>query len=150
FLAERGRVVTVLEEGALFATEMAHPRRWRVLCDLREAGVELVSGARVVAIGEESLHYALSGAGGTADEECEVPVDTVVLATGLVANPALVDALRAEGIEPVVIGDCSGVGALRAEGIEPVVIGDCSGVGYIEGAIRDGFQAAVSVDEVAG
>ncbi|MBW2418963.1 MAG: FAD-dependent oxidoreductase [Deltaproteobacteria bacterium] len=131
FLAERGRVVTVLEEGALFATEMAHPRRWRVLCDLREAGVELVSGARVVAIGEESLHYALSGAGGTADEECEVPVDTVVLATGLVANPALVD-------------------ALRAEGIEPVVIGDCSGVGYIEGAIRDGFQAAVSVDEVAG
>ena len=34
---------------------------------------------------------------------------------------------------------------LRQEGIEPLVIGDCSGVGYIEGAIRDGFEAGASV-----
>ena len=37
--------------------------------------------------------------------------------------------------------------ALRAAGIEPVEIGDCQGVGYIEGAIRDGFHAALEIGE---
>ena len=52
FLVERGRQVVVLEEGPVMATEMAHPRRWRVLHDLRKAGVRLVTGTRPVAIGE--------------------------------------------------------------------------------------------------
>ena len=33
----------------------------------------------------------------------------------------------------------------RAEGFDPVVIGDCTGVGYLEGAIRDGFHAGLGV-----
>ena len=47
FLVERGRNVTVVEEGEKFALEMAHPRRWRVLYELRESGVELVPRADV-------------------------------------------------------------------------------------------------------
>src|SRR5262249_60905401 len=58
FLAERGREVSVLEEGPVIAREMAHPRRWRVLHELREAGVRLHTRARVLAIGERGVRAA--------------------------------------------------------------------------------------------
>ena len=55
-----------------------------------------------------------------------VPADTVVIAEGLAANPDPLEALRASGV--------------------PVVsIGDVDGVGYIEGAIHQGFRAAVDL-----
>jgi NADPH-dependent 2,4-dienoyl-CoA reductase/sulfur reductase-like enzyme len=127
FMAERGREVTVLEEGAVFASEMAHPRRWRVLHELREAGVTLVKGAEVLRVDGKQVHYRSEGPDGQPEAHVVV-ADSVVLATGLVANPALSD-------------------GLRAAGIEPVVIGDCTGVGYIEGAIRDGFHAAIAIGE---
>ena len=121
FLAERGRRVIVLEEGATLAREMALPRRWRVLEDLRRAEVELVPEARVTEIGEDRVFFTV--AAGDAQEEREVRADTVVVATGLHANEAL--AARFEGLAG-----------------EVEVIGDCTGVGYIEGAIHDGFHAA--------
>jgi 2,4-dienoyl-CoA reductase (NADPH2) len=127
FMAERGRDVTVLGEGPTFATEMAHPRRWRVLHDLREAGVHLIDQAAVTRIDERNVHYATGPAEGHTTPD-QVKADTVVIATGLVANPALAD-------------------ALREQGITPIVIGDCQGVGYIEGAIRDGFSAAIAIGE---
>ena len=54
FLMERDRKVTVLEEGDKLALEMAHPRRWRVLGDLRDHGVALVTGARDIEIGADA------------------------------------------------------------------------------------------------
>lgn len=125
FLVERGRRVTVLEEGGTLAKEMALPRRWRVLEDLREQGVVLVKNARVSEIGDKSVFYRVAVSDDGADDH-EVAADTVVVATGLQANDAL--AARFEGL------------AGRVE-----VIGDCSGVGYIEGAIHDGFHAAARI-----
>jgi 2,4-dienoyl-CoA reductase (NADPH2) len=125
FLVERGRQVTVLEEGGTLAVEMALPRRWRVLEDLRRAGVELVPNARVSEVGEKSVFFqTVTGEGQT--EERAVAADTVIVATGLEANDAL--AARFEGL---------------ADRVE--VIGDCSGVSYIEGAIHDGFHAAARI-----
>jgi len=125
FLAKRGRRVTLLEEGPKLGLEMAHPRRWRVLDDLRQLGVEMVPNARVRAIGSEAVDYEV----GLSEDErlaASVDADTVILAVGLEANPAVASGL-------------AGLGIPMRE------IGDVSGVGYLEGAIRDGFHAALSL-----
>ena len=60
------------------------------------------------------------------EDTFKAEADTVVLTTGLVDNPTLAD-------------------QLKQEGLEPIVVGDCSGVSYIEGAIHEGFQAALAL-----
>jgi 2,4-dienoyl-CoA reductase (NADPH2) len=125
FLAERGREVVVLEEGPVVAAEMAHPRRWRVLHGLREAGVRLYTGARLQVIENDLVRFEVA----LREEEPasqEAPADTVILATGLVANP-----------EPVAL--------LAKAGVEVVTVGDAGGVGYLEGAIHQGFHAAIAL-----
>ena len=126
-LAKAGYEVTVIERGPVVAMEMAHPRRWRVLHDLREAGVELVTDAKPLEITTDAVRFSRKAEG--EDEgpiESLVPADTVVIAEGLAANPDPLEALRASGV--------------------PVVpIGDVDGVTYIEGAIHQGFRAAVDL-----
>ena len=122
FLVERGRTVTVLESGPTMAAEMAHPRRWRALADLRDHGATLVTGATVDEITDTAVCYRTTGD----DRGARVDVDCVVIATGLTADETVADGFR------------------RA-GFDPVVIGDCTGVGYIEGAIREGFHAGLAV-----
>jgi len=120
FLSERGRAVTVVEEGPKMASEMAHPRRWRVLDDLRTAGVRMMNEAQVVAITETGVSCR------TETSITSIAADNVIVATGLEADTRLAD-------------------SLRAAGLRPVVIGDAGGVGYIEGAIADGFEAALAL-----
>ncbi len=124
FLHARGRKVTVLEETAHLATAMAHPRRWRVLYELREAGVELVTNTTFREITDEAVRYEVAP---TSEDEAplqrETPADSVIIATGLTANPAAIQLF--EGL---------------AKSVE--AIGDCTGVDYLEGAIHDGFRAA--------
>ena len=127
FLAERKRKVSVLEEGEIFALEMAHPRRWRVLHDIREAGVDLIGRARVERISEHEVEFSVADAEGKTEKR-HVEAQNVIITLGLAANPGL--AARLEGLETRIIS-----------------IGDCTGVGYIEGAIRDGFHAALSLDD---
>jgi len=126
FLAERGRDVTVLEEGPVIAREMAHPRRWHVLHELREAGVRLVTRARVLAIGERVVRFEVAAKEGEAPRADEAPADSVILAAGLGPNP-----------EPVK--------RLASASVPVVAIGDSTGVGYLEGAIHDGFRAALEI-----
>lgn len=126
FLAERGREVCVLEEGAVIAEAMAHPRRWRVLHGLRSAGVRLVTRARVVSIDEGAVRFEHSASGEAPPVPGEAPADTVILATGLEANP-----------EPA--------RRLAEAGVPVVEIGDAAGVGYLEGALHSGFRAAADL-----
>jgi len=125
FLAERGRRVTVLEEGPRFGLEMAHPRRWRVLDDLRQHGVELVAQAQVRSIGKRAVEYDKR----TRKDETEsrsVDADSVILAIGLGPNPDIAAGLKDAGV--------------------PIKeIGDVTGVGYLEGAMHDGFGAALEL-----
>jgi 2,4-dienoyl-CoA reductase-like NADH-dependent reductase (Old Yellow Enzyme family) len=120
FLVERGRKVTVIEEGEKLALEMAHPRRWRVLGDLREHGAVLVTGASEIEIGTDNVSYR------TEDGAATARADTVVIATGLTGDRRLAE-------------------AFTAAGLDPLVIGDADGVGYLEGAIHAGFHAAVAL-----
>ena len=125
FLAERGRKVTILEEGPKFGLEMAHPRRWRVLDDLQQHGVQLIERAQVHSIEADHVLFQRSTREGEAPAET-LPVDTVILAVGLAANPGLASTLKSTGV--------------------PIQeIGDVTGVGYLEGAIRDGFHAALEL-----
>jgi 2,4-dienoyl-CoA reductase (NADPH2) len=126
FLAERGREVVVLEEGPVIADGMAHPRRWHVLHELREAGVRLVTRARVVSIDERSVRFEHAAGEGAPLVADAAAADTVIVATGLEANP-----------EPARL--------LAAAGIPVVEIGDATGVGYLEGAIHSGFRAALDL-----
>ncbi|MEE3331840.1 MAG: FAD-dependent oxidoreductase [Myxococcota bacterium] len=129
FMHDRGREVIVLEEAATLATEMAHPRRWRVLHELREHGVELVANATVKEITDAVVRFEVAGAGAGEDtpaEQREFAADTVIVATGLAGNPELVKSF--EGL------------AAQTE-----VIGDCTGVSYLEGAMHDGWNAGARI-----
>ena len=117
FLLDRAREVTVLEAGEKLALEMAHPRRWRVLGDLRQHGAELCTGVRDIVIERDVVRWETDA--GVAS----TPADTVVIAT-------LVD------------GDRSVADRFAAAGIDPIVIGDADGIGYLEGAIHAGWHTA--------
>jgi 2,4-dienoyl-CoA reductase-like NADH-dependent reductase (Old Yellow Enzyme family)/thioredoxin reductase len=125
FLAERGRQIVVLEEGPKFGLEMAHPRRWRALFDLRQHGVELVAGATLRSIGEHDVEYEIE-AGDQDVHLCKAKADTVILATGLGPNPTISQRLKEAGVP------------IRE-------IGDVTGPSYLEGAIHDGFRAAIEL-----
>ena len=125
FLAERGRQVTVLEEGPRFGLELAHPRRWRVLHELRALGVRLVANAIVREIGETAVDYEIRSSP-SEGQLASVRAESVILAIGLGPNPGIAARLEEAGVP------------IRE-------IGDVTGVGYLEGAIRDGFEAALSI-----
>jgi 2,4-dienoyl-CoA reductase (NADPH2) len=125
FLVERGRQVTVLEEGPRFGLELAHPRRWRVLHDLREHGARLVANAVVREIGEKEVAYEIRSSP-SEGQLASARADSVILAVGLGPNPGIAARLKEAGVP------------IRE-------IGDVTGVGYLEGAIRDGFEAALDL-----
>ena len=118
FLAERKRQVFLIEEGRKLAVEMGIPRRWRVLHELREMGVNLYMETKVESIGAKEM--ALVSTGG---ERKTLETDAVILATGVQENLSLYE-------------------ALQSLGYDVHLAGDCSGVGYIEGAMRDAARIA--------
>ncbi|MFP6626426.1 MAG: FAD-dependent oxidoreductase [Deltaproteobacteria bacterium] len=120
FLAERGREVTVLEEGDLMAPDLAHPLRWRLLYDLRQAGVKLLGGVRVSAIDRQAVHFENGG------HNKEIAADTVITVGAQTANNSLAEAFSEAGLNTRAIGDCLSPGGL-------------------EGAIAAGFNAAVEI-----
>ena len=97
---ERDRKVTVLEEGDKLALEMAHPRRWRVLGDLRDHGVALVTGARDIEIGADSVTWS------TDEGDAGAAADTVVIAQ-LVDGDLGVAEADLEGIPKLAMADHS-------------------------------------------
>jgi 2,4-dienoyl-CoA reductase (NADPH2) len=110
-----GRRVAV---GPSFAPQMAPPRRWRALHELREHGVELLAQTRVERIEARQILCRRGD-----EEPRAIPADAVILAAGVRESRDLAD-------------------ALRAGGCEVHEIGDCGGVGYIEGAIHEGARVA--------
>jgi NADPH-dependent 2,4-dienoyl-CoA reductase/sulfur reductase-like enzyme len=118
FLAERKRQVFLIEEGRKLASELAVPRRWRVLHELREMGVDVHMETKVESIGEKEV--ALVSAGG---DRKSVEIDSVIIATGVREDLSLCE-------------------DLRGLGYDVHLAGDCSGVGYIEGAMRDASRIA--------
>ncbi len=116
FFSERGRNVTVLEQGSAFAPQMAIPRRWRVLHHLRERGVSLLGDVEVEEIPEHGVAYVTKEG-----DKKTIEADAVVLAIGTVPDQGLFE--KAKALCP-----------------EVHLLGDCSEIGYIQGAMADGAR----------
>ncbi|MBV6424055.1 MAG: NADH oxidase [Steroidobacteraceae bacterium] len=112
FLVERGRSVAVVEEGARMGAGLQLVRRMRILAELREHGVSLMTGARDIRIEAAGVRFVDGGG-----MEKVLGADHVIVARGAA-------------------GDTATAEALRAAGLDVHAFGDCTGVGYIEGAIR--------------
>jgi 2,4-dienoyl-CoA reductase-like NADH-dependent reductase (Old Yellow Enzyme family)/NADPH-dependent 2,4-dienoyl-CoA reductase/sulfur reductase-like enzyme len=124
FLVERGRKVTVIEEGPKFGRGLTLVRRMRTIPELREHGVALHAEARDVRIGKDAVSFT-----GPDGETHAIPADHVIVAKGARGDSTLADALRAEGL--------------------PVTeIGDGAGIGYIEGAMRGAARAVLGPDAI--
>ncbi len=117
FLHERGRAVTVVDEAKRLGKGLTLVRRMRILSELAEHGVALHGGASDIAIRADAVTFTDHGG------SCHtLPADTVIVAKGAT-------------------GDLSLAESLRAAGLSVTAIGDAGGVGYIEGAMRDAFEA---------
>ena len=106
FLAVRGRAVTVLEEGEWLGPEMAIPRRWRTLHELRRHGARLHTLVRLEAIHEEGVVFHTS-----AGERQWAEVDIVILGTGVAPNKDLCETLGNGGA-----ADCAKYALFRGYG----------------------------------
>ena len=129
FLADRGRSVTVLEEGGDLATEMAHPRRWRALHEARAHGVDFRTRTRLVAVTADEVVAHTSATDENDGNEVRFDADSVLLAGSVQPDSSLAEAIR------------TGIGG----NVEVHVVGDAGTVGYIEGAIRSGYEVGVGL-----
>ncbi|MEV5650255.1 FAD-dependent oxidoreductase [Nocardia sp. NPDC052254] len=120
FLAERGRTVTLLEEGGQLGVPMAMPRRWTAVRHAGEAGVTIHRKATVQRITEKYVEFRVG------DRTMTASADMVVVASGVSAQAPLAAAL--EGVVPAVH-----------------VVGDAARVDYIEGAIHTAWAVATTV-----
>ena len=120
YLAERGRKVTVLEEGDKLGLEMAHPRRARALFEARSRSVEFITGAELSTITQSNVEFRVG------DDVRTVRADAVVIASGVHPDDTIARQLTDDGFD------------VR-------VVGDAGSVGYIEGAIRTGYLAGRSL-----
>ena len=129
FLADRGRSVTVLEEGGDLATEMAHPRRWRTLHEARAHGVDFRTRTHLVAITADEVVARTVATDEDDGNEVRFGADSVLLASSVQPDSSLAGAIR------------TGIG----DDVEVHVVGDAGSVGYIEGAIRSGYEVGASL-----
>jgi 2,4-dienoyl-CoA reductase-like NADH-dependent reductase (Old Yellow Enzyme family)/thioredoxin reductase len=121
FLAERNRDVTLLEEGRKLATELAIPRRWHLLHELRESSVKVLMQTNVESI--ETTEITCVAKDG---QKSTIEIDSVIIAKGAKENHALGESLAGSACEVHLVGDC--------ESVE-----------YIKGAIRKGFEVGCSI-----
>ena len=120
FLIERGRNVKVLEPTGSLGPNLSIIRRSRVVHQLKEHGVDLLTNVEIKEIdGQEVI---------VQHEESEkiFPADQIIIALGANANLNLSNELN----------DIS---------IPVTSIGDCTSVGYIHGAIADAREAALNL-----
>lgn len=116
FLAERGREITILEEGSVIGHGLMLVRRWRNVADCLALGVEMLTDCKVVRIDPDRLTYVNAH-----QQERTISADQVIITSGAASNLQL--ATQLQGL-----------------GVELHTIGDCNGVNYIDGAIHDGFD----------
>jgi 2,4-dienoyl-CoA reductase-like NADH-dependent reductase (Old Yellow Enzyme family)/thioredoxin reductase len=120
-LARQGKKVTVAEMLGEAALDFNFINRGLLLDLLSQEGVEIRTGACVVAISDGGIvvQDALGG-------RTEIGADTVVLALGMKPRSAVLDALKGTAPRVVAVGDC----------VKPRLIMD---------AVREGFHAVAEL-----
>lgn len=120
FLAERGRCVTLLEEGGQVGLPMAMPRRWYAVAKAGSHGVRIHRAATVERITAGHVYFV------TQDGASSTPADLVIVASEVSAAAPLAE-------------------TLRERGADVHVVGDASDVGYIEGAMHSAWAVARTI-----
>jgi pyruvate/2-oxoglutarate dehydrogenase complex dihydrolipoamide dehydrogenase (E3) component len=120
FLAERGRNVTLLEEGQQLGLPMAMPRRWTASRRAQEHGVTVHRHAKATRITEDAVEFT------EGEETRSVRADAVIYADGTTSAAPL-------------------AAELEAAGISVEVVGDAGQVGYIDGAIHSAWKATTTL-----
>ncbi|OBJ88109.1 FAD-dependent oxidoreductase [Mycobacterium asiaticum] len=110
FLAQRGRLVTILETGKDIAPEIGNKRKTEHMHRLDRLGVTVHVRAAVERITRSGVVF--TPAGGTVRQ---LAADSVVLAGTIEPDTALFDDLVAAmpGVEVHAAGDCTGLGLIR-------------------------------------
>ncbi|WP_418791600.1 FAD-dependent oxidoreductase [Phosphitispora sp. TUW77] len=121
FLTERGRNVTILEEGYALGWEMSLLRRWHHLSHNVKNGVKSLCGCKVTSIGEKTVTYT-----DKEGQEHTIDADNVIIAQGHTHNLELAE-------------------RLKKDGYEVHTVGDCSGDDLIEGAMTDGLNTGLAI-----
>jgi 2,4-dienoyl-CoA reductase-like NADH-dependent reductase (Old Yellow Enzyme family)/thioredoxin reductase len=121
FLVDRKRRVTILETGPDIAVEMAIGKRWNFLQRLRDEGVTIYRNVDIESIKPAGVRIT-DGEG----KQRTVKADTVIISGGMEPDRTMAESL--EGKVPQVIS-----------------VGDCTGLRLIQGAIEDGYRAALSI-----
>ena len=108
FLTEQGNKVTVVE----MANEIA-PGTWMqhkddILPKLKKADTTFMTGKKLTEINTDSITVEDT----KKKKQTSIKTDAVVLALGSRPNAAIVESLKEQGIEPIVIGDSVKVGRI--------------------------------------
>ncbi len=120
FLAERGRIVTIIDSSPEAGKGLFLVRRMRLLDELNHLGVTLINNAADIAIGKQAVSYT------NPRGQCRsIDANHIIVAQGATANMGLAE-------------------ELTATGLKVHTIGDCTGVSYIEGAIEDAAKLAIA------
>ncbi|WP_418791981.1 FAD-dependent oxidoreductase [Phosphitispora sp. TUW77] len=118
FLTERGRNVTILEEGYVFGWEMSLLRRWIHLSHNKKNGVKSLVFCKVTSIGEKTLTYI-----DKEGQEHTIDADNVIIAQGHTHNLELAETLKKQGYEVHTAGDCSGDDLIEGAMIDGLKVG---------------------------
>lgn len=114
-LYPRNREITLLEMAPGVMAGESGPGRSLLVQRMMAKGVQMICGAKVEKVDESSIWYTKDG-----QQHCIADADTLVLAMGYKADPALEEMLKAAGASYHLIGDAAKVGTIK----------DAIGAGY--------------------
>ncbi|MFS3129267.1 FAD-dependent oxidoreductase [Nocardioides sp. Bht2] len=107
WLAERGRKVTLLEEGQQLGLPMAMPRRWTAVRHAGELGVTIHRHATPSRITEEFVEFTVG------EKTHQVEASMVIFAAGTYAAAPLAEELAGTNLPFDIIGDAGTVGYIE-------------------------------------
>ena len=114
-LYPRNREITLLEMAPGVMASESGPGRSLLVQRMMAKGVQMICGAKVEKVDESSIWYTKDG-----QQHCIADADTLVLAMGYKADPALEEMLKAAGASYHLIGDANKIGTIK----------DAIGAGY--------------------
>lgn len=107
-LYPRNREITLLEMAPGVMASESGPGRSLLVQRMMAKGVQMICGAKVEKVDESSIWYTRDG-----QQHCIADADTLVLAMGYKADPALEEMLKAAGASYHLIGDANKVGTIK-------------------------------------
>lgn len=119
-LRDTGRTITVIDMVDRMADNVGRTARWSLLKSLKLMGITMKTETRLIEIGDDEVIAESRG------ELLKIPADTVVIAVGSRSLDRLTDLCKEKGLATISIGDAR----------QPRKITD---------AIREGFEAALSL-----